>query len=313
MREPGPRPGHRHHRKAIVTRQPVIGGRPASVIRPPYGGEIEPVIGLPRARRVDVDGPTIGAAPARRPAPAATAPGRRSYRGIVVLGAVFVVIAGALGAGAWAVYASSLLRVNVAEVEGAALTDPHEIAGVAALFQESMLTADLAAAEARIEQLPLVKEANIEKRWPRTIHITVVERQPWGVWEQMGVAYTIDRDGVVLGTTIAPPPDAPVIRSSEQGSRIQGDRVDAHAVDAAARIFADLPSALGVEVTEVAFLAGMGVQVTTSDGQVALFGDASGIDYKIAAWAAMADEADRQGIVYRTIDLRFGNRPVLVQ
>jgi hypothetical protein len=116
-----------------------------------------------------------------------------------------------------------------------------------------------------------------------------------------------------MGTTIAPPPGAPVIRSSEQGSRIQGERVDIHAVQAAARIWSDLPARLGVEVTEVAFLAGMGVQVTTSDGQVALLGDASGVDYKLAAWAAISDEALRQGIVYRVIDLRFGNRPVLVQ
>jgi hypothetical protein len=33
--------------------------------------------------------------------------------------------------------------------------------------------------------------------------------------------------------------------------------------------------------------------------------------YKLAAWAATAAEADREGINYTSIDLRHGNRPVV--
>jgi cell division protein FtsQ len=286
MKQPGPRPGTRH-RKAIVTRQPVIGGRPVSVVRPRYGREIDD----------------------RHDEP----PRERRWRGVFVLCAVLTVFVGIAGAAAYFGYQSNIVRVKVAEVEGASLSSPEEIAGQAALFGESMVTADFEAAARRIEAMPLIQDARVERRWPRTIRIVVTERQPWGTWEQAGAAYTIDREGVVLGTTVAPPPDAPVIRSSEQGTRIPGDRVDRHAVDATARIWSDLPAQLGVEVTEVAFLAGKGVQVTTGDGQVALLGDASGIDYKLAAWAAMARRAEAEGIVYRAIDLRFGNRPVLVQ
>ena len=286
MSEPGPRPGH-HRRRAIVTRQPVIGGPAVSVVRPRYGRELEDE---PQTSRLY---------------------GR--LRGFLVLGAVLSVVVVAMGAGVYYVYSSSLLRVKVAEVEGASLTSPNDLAAQAALFNESLLTADLAAAEARVEQLPLVQGARIERHWPRTVRIVVTERQPWGLWEQSGVLYTIDREGVVLGTSIAAPPNAPVIKSFQQGSRIQGDRVDRNAVDAAERIWSELPARLGVEVSEVAFLADKGVQVTTGDGQVALLGDASGIDYKLAAWAAMAQEADARGIVYSAIDLRFGNRPVLIQ
>ena len=287
MSEPGPRPGH-HRRRAIVTRHPVIGGPAVSVARPRNGHEV------------------IGELPPRK----------RDYgrlRGLLVLGTVFSVMAIALGAGLYYVYTSSLLRVKVAEVDGAVYTSPNELAAQAGLFNESLVTADLEAAAARVEQMPLVKDATVERQWPRTIRITVVERQPWGIWEQSGVAYTIDRDGIVMGTSIAAPANAPVIKSFEQGSRIQGEAVDQDAVEAAARIWTELPAQLGVQVTEVAFLADKGVQVTTSDGQVALLGDASGIEYKLAAWAAMARAADERGIVYRAIDLRFGNRPVLIQ
>jgi cell division protein FtsQ len=175
-----------------------------------------------------------------------------------------------------------------------------------------MFTADLAGALDRIRAYPLVSAAQIERSWPSTIHIRIAERQPWGTWQQQGVKYTIDRDGVVLGTTIPAPTGSPVIQSSEQGSRIQGDHVDVQAIQATAEIYQELPQQLGTQVAEVAFLAGKGVKVTTTDGRSALFGDSSGIAYKIAAWAAMAKEADREGISYSAIDLRAGNRPVLI-
>ena len=102
-----------------------------------------------------------------------------------------------------------------------------------------------------------------------------------------------------------------MIRSTEAGNRIVGDRVDYQAVDAAAEIYDKLPRQLGTTVAEVAFITGKGVQVTTTNNQTALFGDSSSIAYKLAVWAALAQEAQARNINYTTIDLRYGNRPVL--
>ncbi len=87
--------------------------------------------------------------------------------------------------------------------------------------------------------------------------------------------------------------------------------MDYQAVDAAAEIFERLPRQLGTTVAEIRFLGNAGVQVTTADGQTAYLGDSGGMAYKLAAWAATAAEADRQGINYTTIDLRYGDRPVV--
>ncbi|MEP7216136.1 MAG: cell division protein FtsQ/DivIB [Anaerolineaceae bacterium] len=135
-------------------------------------------------------------------------------------------------------------------------------------------------------------------------------RKAWGTWEQGSVQYTIDRNGVVLG--VGPAPDgSPSIVSSQLGSRAQGDHVDYQAVDAAAEIYEKLPRQLGTNVKQVSFIAGKGVQVTTTNNQTALLGDSSSIAYKLAVWAAMAQQAQTQKISYTTIDLRYGNRPVL--
>lgn len=228
--------------------------------------------------------------------------------GLCALALVF-----ALGAGLYWLYRGPALRVDTVEVQGATIVDPAAIAGAAGLDGKSLLTAKLNEAAERVAVLPLVASVQIERKWPRTVRVIISERQPWGTWEQDGVRYTIDREGVVMGTNIAPPPDSPTVRSSQLGTRLQGERVDPQAVDAAAEIFSEGPAALGVEVTEVAFLAGKGVQVRTADGQSALLGDSSGIAYKLAAWAAMAREAKRRGIHYTAVDLRSGDRPVLVQ
>lgn len=215
-----------------------------------------------------------------------------------------------VGSGAAWVWQSPIFKVANVEVVGNGMVSTDTIVIRTQLVGQSMFTADLAGAQKELYQMPLVFHARIERQWPNTVQIVVEERQAWGTWEQNGVRYTIDREGVVLGT-VPPPEGSPVIRSSEMGTRLQGDRVNYQAVDAAAEIYDQLPRQLGTTVQEVAYLAGTGLQVTTANGDVALLGDSSSIAYKLSVWAALAREAQNRGINYTTIDLRYGNRPVL--
>jgi cell division protein FtsQ len=203
-----------------------------------------------------------------------------------------------------------VFRVSEIQVAGNQRTSSDSVVETVNLIGESMFTADLLTAQKDLYKLPLVASVKVERSWPNTVKITIEERKAWGTWVQDGVNYTIDREGVVLGTDPAPA-GSPVIRSSEDGSRVQGERVDYQAVDAAAEIYEKLPRQLGTTVTEVAFVAGKGVQVTTANNQTALFGDSSSISYKLAVWAALAQQAAAQKISYTTVDLRYGNRPVL--
>ncbi|MBI2766032.1 MAG: FtsQ-type POTRA domain-containing protein [Chloroflexi bacterium] len=227
---------------------------------------------------------------------------------VVALCAVAVVLG--LAAGGWWVVQSPYFEIATVKVEGTDRVAPEDIATVSGLAGQSMFRADLGKAQAGIMALPLVKDVQIERKWPRQVRIVVAERQPWGAWVQSGVSYTIDRDGVVLGAFPAPD-GGPVISSAEAGSPRAGDRVDYQAVDAAAEIYEKLPQQLNTQVTQVAFAAGKGVQVTTADGQTALLGDSSSIAYKLAVWAAIAKKSEERGLAYNTIDLRFGNRPVV--
>lgn len=216
-----------------------------------------------------------------------------------------------IGAVVWA-WQGGTFAVGHVEVHGTDRVDAIVVASLADLDGDLILTADLDAAAARVRTHPLIKSAQVERELPGTVRITIEERQPWGIWEQAGVLYTIDRDGYVLGS-FPPDLDLPVIRSTAQAPLEQGSRVDRTAVDAAAQLYELLPETLDVTVSEVAYSEALGVQVTTGDGRTAVLGDASSIPYKLAAWAAVATEARVRGIDYTRVDLRFGDRPVLMQ
>jgi cell division protein FtsQ len=232
-------------------------------------------------------------------------PGRRVKWATFILTPVLAL--GAAGAWAWQ---TPTLRISTVTVDGNERIASDTIVDRAGLLGARIYTADIAAATSRLYEHPLVSSVEVQRDWPDRVRIVIHERQAWGVWEQAGVRYTIDRDGIVLGTT-PPAAGSPVILSAEPGALQQGSRVNYQAVEAAAEIYERLPRQLGTTVAEISYLGGRGVQVRTATGEIALFGDSSSISYKLAVWAAVAAQSRAQGISYTTIDLRFGSRPVV--
>ena len=64
----------------------------------------------------------------------------------------------------------------------------------------SVLVLDTAAVRARIERLPWIASATIERRLPNEVAITVTERTPFAVWRRGGRDVLIDRSGRELST-----------------------------------------------------------------------------------------------------------------
>ncbi len=57
---------------------------------------------------------------------------------------------------------------------------------------------DLFAAKERLEALPWVQSAAVERRTPDTIYVRIVERQPFALWQHDGRVMLVDHEGVVL-------------------------------------------------------------------------------------------------------------------
>ncbi|MGB8182333.1 MAG: FtsQ-type POTRA domain-containing protein [Stellaceae bacterium] len=63
-----------------------------------------------------------------------------------------------------------------------------------------MFEIDLTAAQTRLEALPWVRRADVERQLPDTLFIRLTEREPFAFWQRNGTLSLIDRDGTVIPT-----------------------------------------------------------------------------------------------------------------
>jgi cell division septal protein FtsQ len=125
------------------------------------------------------------------------AAGRRRLRWFVVVGAIVVVIVGAL-----ALLGSPLFSVEADQVRvtGAVYTNPDRLHQVIDdLVGTPTLTVDTQAAEEALEAIPWVDEARVRTHFPRGVSIEIRERRPLATYQGPdGQFRVIDRDGRVL-------------------------------------------------------------------------------------------------------------------
>lgn len=109
--------------------------------------------------------------------------------------------------------ANAGLRLHQISVKGRVHTQGEDVLGAIGVARgEPLLAFDPAAARERLESLPWVKEATIERRLPDTIFIRLVERTPIAVWQMPDETFSlVDADGVVMQVDIASFPSLPVI------------------------------------------------------------------------------------------------------
>jgi len=91
------------------------------------------------------------------------------------------------------------LVVRDIEVEGRETTDAATImAALAADRGTPILAVSPSRAKEKLESLPWVRSAAIERRLPDTLMVRLVERHPLAVWQHAGKHELIDREGAVI-------------------------------------------------------------------------------------------------------------------
>jgi cell division protein FtsQ len=93
-------------------------------------------------------------------------------------------------------------RIADIEVEGRETTDRDTIIEALGVgLGAPILAVDLAQARQRLEALPWVRAAVIERRLPNTIHVGLVERKPMALWQNDGKVQLIDHNGEIIPVT----------------------------------------------------------------------------------------------------------------
>lgn len=158
--------------------------------------------------------------------------------------AALLVLLVLLAAGVWVVWFSTLLAVDRVQVRGTDHLEVSEVLEAAAVPSgRPLVRVDLDAATRRVEALAAVREARVERSWPGTVLVTVVERESVAVAQIGDRVAGIDREGVVFRTYRKAPADLPRVR-------VVGD-VDRDALAEAALVVSSLPDDLAAEVRRI--------------------------------------------------------------
>ena len=131
--------------------------------------------------------------------------------------ALIGLVAGALAALAWALDRP----VRVISMDGSfQRVSPGQIEKAVAPFAHSgFMSADLDAIERAVEALPWVDHARVQRRWPNSLHVTVVEQIAAARWGESGLLNTRGELFVRAGGARAGGASAPV---GPRGHRVAG-------------------------------------------------------------------------------------------
>lgn len=218
--------------------------------------------------------------------------GRRRFRRIIALAVLTALVLAGL-----AVSRSSLLDVDAVQVSGARQSGSDAVLDAAAIdLGRPMTSLDLGAAERRVEALPWVARASVERRWPGTVRIRVVERTAVAVAGTGRGAVLVDRDGRLLGPARAADelPAVGPVPAEDVGERLPAARRPV------VRLLADLPPELRSEVAR-GTIGDDGLGLVLHDGIRVRLGDATRLRAKSTAVLALLEQADRPTIA--TIDV----------
>ncbi len=237
--------------------------------------------------------------------------GRRRLHRLVLL-----VIVAVLALTAVIVLESPILDVDEIAVSGAQATDAAVVAEAAGVdIGSALLLADLDAVERRVEALPWIEEATVERDLPGGVVIDVIERTPSAVVATGATAVLVDHEGFVLSdaapaslpASVSPfPPFVRVVAAEAPPG--PGGRVDPGLLDAVALAErlrgnpANVVAAVHLEPTLHLELAG---------GGIVDLGDGDAIDSKVDAFRTIHARVDQACI--EVLDLRVPTRPVLTR
>ena len=186
---------------------------------------------------------------------------------------MLVLVLALLGTGIYAVWFSPWLDVEEVDVSGALTVDADDVRARAAVEDgTSLARVDLAAAEARVGSLAVVKEVDVSRQWPDTVLIEIVEREAIAVVEIGGRLRGMDADGVVFRDYNRAPPGLP---------RVQTDiGTSAEALREAALVISALPESLTLLVDYLQVTTVDEISLFLKDGRQVVWGSADDSETK---------------------------------
>lgn len=211
-------------------------------------------------------------------------PGRRQWlprlprRAVLGILGGLVVVAGALS---WLVLFSSVLAVRMVAVTGTEDGNAAAVREIASIPEGLPLARlDTDAVTERLLLLPQIESVSVQRSWPSTVRIKVVERVPVALVDVDGVQWLIDRNAVLFAQVTEPPAGAPLLE-------VQNAASDDRATLAALEVIGALPADIRDRLARVSAETPDSVVLHLVGGRTVIWGSAEDSDRKALVLAGV--------------------------
>ena len=217
---------------------------------------------------------------------------RRRLRLVLLAVLVVALVSGSV----WLVFFSSVVTARDVDVTGTATLADRRIERAAKVPTGTPLArVDLGAIRARVESIAAVKDAEVSRSWPHTVHIAVTERTAIAVINQGNGLQGLDADGVLFGHYSTRPRRMPVVIAPP-------DTADEALVEGG-RVIGSLPERIASRVDTVEISSVDKIQLVLGNGRRVLWGSAEDSGQKAEVLAVLLRRPGQQ------IDVSVPGRP----
>lgn len=234
---------------------------------------------------------------------------QRSRRRRLLIGSTALVAVIAL---VWATFWSPLLNVRdvtVRGVEHLAAEDVVEATSLVGSGRNLLLLSTEEIAE-RVERLPWVKEADVDRMLPSSVRVSITERKPALVLSLGAARWTLDRSGHVLDSGEVRP-GLPVLAGVEVGEVEPGVRLMTPESLAALKVFRALQGPLRKKIAGIFAPTTERITVSLADGTVIRIGSAEKLKAKSKVLKALLARLAQRGITTAYVDVRVPTNPAI--
>jgi cell division protein FtsQ len=212
---------------------------------------------------------------------------------------------------AWIALWSPLFRVRHVRILGAAHTTSSEVTRVAGLTQSDGLlllsTADVAQ---RVERLPWVERARVDRKLPDTVRVRLTERTAAMIVSAGAARWTVDAHGVVLQSGPAREP-LPVLAAPDATAIQVGHKISADEVVSGLAAYHALPRRLRHDVVAVFAPTTERVSLSLASGTSIRFGSAEHLRAKAEVLRALLRRIEDEGSAPMYVDVRVPASPAV--
>lgn len=219
------------------------------------------------------------------PQPQAKTLGRGTVRGLKILmwTAVLAVVVVGLGL---LLYFTPIMSARSIVVTGVGAVPQEEIVAAAAIAPGTpLLQVNTDAVAERVAGIRRIASARVQRQYPSTLRITIVERVPVVVRDYPDGVHLFDKDGVDFATG-PPPPGIPYLDTENPGPNDP-------ATEAALQVMTSLRPDVASQVGRVSAPSTAAITLTLIDGRTVVWGTTDRTEEKALKLAALLTQPGR--------------------